>query len=200
MEKFTKFSYFIFSYFFIFLVILFSNFSYFILLSLISCLIFFIVDYFSKEKGIIYYSFAILVFSLMVIAGLKVDLVVNKTFDVYFFSNLILLLMMLVFGLITDKFKPNLTIGVRTRYSLMYPEIWEKSNLLFAKITIASVIPLGMLTFYVGGSGAFLLSFLLLMLVVLIVLIYDDYIGRRHHKQVLKDEDKNLQDSHKLNL
>lgn len=192
MKNFTKISYFLISYFFIFLFVLFTRFNVFILLSLISCLIFFLVDYIESKNETVYYSLAILVFSLMVLTFVKTNLEIIKTIDVYFFSNLIILIMMLVFGLITDKFKQNLTIGVRTRYSLMYPEIWKKSNQFFAGCSLASVIPLGMLTFYVGGSAAFLLTFLILMLILLITLIYDDYIGKRHHQKVLNDEFKNL--------
>ncbi len=126
--------------------------------------------------GSVIYATSILAFGILKLRHqITIDLFV-LTIGVYF-------ILQLVFSIVAPKIQPNDCFGIRTPFTLDYPNVWKRTHIFLSVLETFSLPFLLILLFFCRGWGRFGLGTLIVLLPLLSAMVYSTIIGIRYQNK-----------------
>lgn len=120
---------------------------------------------------------------IAVIFGGIIFRAVGYNIDIILIGNLSAILLYLVLGNLMSKFPPNYFAGIRTPWTLEYPEIWRQVHRFASKLWVAGSLILLLFVFRLAYSSYIILYFSVTAVLVLVPVIHSYLLYRKIRQQ-----------------
>lgn len=125
---------------------------------------------------------AAMAFTAFVLGGIVLK-AAGYTIDIILVSNLATILLYLVIGNLMSKFPPNYFAGVRTPWTLEYPEVWRQVHFFASKLWVAGALILLLFVFRLKNSTYIVLFFSVTAVLVFVPIIHSYLLYRKLKQQ-----------------
>jgi uncharacterized membrane protein len=125
---------------------------------------------------------AIMAFTAVIFGGI-IFRAVGYDVDIILIGNLSAILLYLVLGNLMSKFPPNYFAGIRTPWTLEYPEIWRQVHRFASKLWVAGSLILLLFVFRLENSSYIILFFSVTAGLALVPIIHSYLLYRKIRQQ-----------------
>lgn len=125
---------------------------------------------------------ATMAFTAVIFGGI-IFRAVGYNIDIILIGNLSAILLYLVLGNLMSKFPPNYFAGIRTPWTLEYPEIWRQVHRFASKLWVAGSLILLLFVFRLENSSYLILFFSVTAVLVLVPIIHSYLLYRKIRQQ-----------------
>ena len=138
----------------------------------------------SKHKNVNNFFFVLTSIMLLIsIIFVFINFFSNIVLDEYSITNIVYMIIMIVFAVVSKTAQPNSTFGIRTYYSLEYPKVWKKTHSFFSLFS-TMVAPMHFsLIFFGNGWGRFWAGTFLVLLPCIVSALYSQIIGSKYKRE-----------------